>query len=468
MSSDSPKSAEPAERNSFRSFLAALRERGEVATVHRTIDPAGFGISACLSALDTGPALIFTGTGASGIPVVGNLLGTVDRIALGLGVGRAGLTARVVQAISAPIAPTLVERGPVQDVEMQPDLGQLPIPRFFEHETGPYITAGCIVAADSATGHRNLSYARVKPLGGNRALVGIAPNHHLAVMARAAGARGERLPIAITLGNHPAVLLAAALYLKLGDDEMAVAGALLGEPVASVRCRTSQLIVPATAEIVIEGEIDVNETIEEGPVSEYHGMYERYGAGYVVTVRAITRRRDAMLQVIEPGFHQEHVLLGGVSIAAGLQSHLKAIIPATGNVAVSSNGCGRLSATVALTHEHRPGDAGKAILATLSAVNLIKHVTVVDEDIDPWDEPAVQWAIATRMRADRDIVVVPGMRTDRSEPMKLGGTIAKHGYDATRRAQDREDWTRALPPRSAIEQVAAIVSSVRDGKLNIS
>lgn len=468
MSFGSTNVAGPAERNSFRSFLAALRGRGEVATIHRAIDPAGFEISACLSALDPGPALVFTGTGATGIPVVGNLLNTVDRIAFGLGVGRAQLTARVAQAIATPIPPAIVAQGPAQDLEMQPDLGLLPIPRFFEYETGPYITAGCIVAQDTATGHRNLSYARVKPLGGDRALIGIAPNHHLAVMARAAGARGERLPIAITLGNHPAVLIAAALYLKLGDDEMGVAGALLGEPVASVRCRTSRLIVPAAAEIVVEGEIDATETIEEGPVSEYHGMYERYGAGYVVTVRAITRRRDAMLQVVEPGFHQEHILLGGVSIAAGLQSYLKAIIPATGNVAVSNSGCGRLSAVVALTDEHRPGDAGKAILATLSAVNLIKQVTVVDDDIDPWDEFAVHWAIATRMRAERDIVIVPGMRTDRSEPMKLGGTIAKYGYDATRRAQDRDDWTRALPPRSAFEQVAAIVSSVRDGQRNIS
>ncbi|MCL4773108.1 MAG: UbiD family decarboxylase [Burkholderiaceae bacterium] len=457
-----------AERHSFRSFLAALRERGEVVTIDRTIDPEGFGISACLSALDPGPALVFTGTGASGIAVVGNLLSTIDRIAFALGVGRAELTARLAQAIAAPIEPAIVAQGPVQDVEMRPDLGQLPIPRFFEHETGPYITAGCIVAQDRVSGQRNLSYARVKPLGGERALIGIAPNHHLAVMARAAAARGERLPIAITLGNHPAVLLAAALYLKLGDDEMAVAGALLGEAVTTVRCRTSGLIVPAAAEIVVEGEIDVTETVEEGPVSEYHGMYERYGAGCVVTVRAITRRRDAMLQVIEPGFHREHVLLGAVSIAAGLQSHLKAILPATGNVAVSGSGCGRLSAVVALTQEHRPGDAGKAILATLSAVNLIKQVTIVDEDIDPWDEFAVQWAIATRLRAERDIVVVPGMRTDRSEPMKLGGTIAKVGYDATRRAQDRDDWTRALPPRSAFEQVAGIVSSVRNGQRNIS
>jgi 2,5-furandicarboxylate decarboxylase 1 len=456
------------ERNSFRAFIANLQERGELATIDAAMDPAGFDLSACLSALDPGPALVFTNTGGTGIPVVGNLLNTVDRIAFGLGVARSELTARIAKAISSPLAPVAIHRGPAQDVTLPPDLALLPIPRFFEHETGPYITAGCIVAQDQVSGHRNLSYARVKPLGGERALIGIAPNHHLAVMARAAGARGERLPIAITLGNHPAVLIAAALYLKLGDDEMEVAGALLGEPVQVLKCSTSDLLVPATAEIVIEAEIDTEEMVEEGPVSEYHGMYERYGAGYVITVRAITCRQDAVLQVVEPGFHLEHVLLGGVAIAAGLQSYLKAIIPAISSVAVSNSGCGRLSAVVALTGEHRPGDAGKTILAALSAVNLIKQVTVVDDDIDPWDELAVQWALATRMRAERDIVIVKGVRTDRSEPMKLGGTIAKYGYDATRRAEDREDWTRALPPTVAFDHVAHIVAAIRRGERNIS
>lgn len=455
------------ETNSLRAFLAALQSRGELAVIDRPVDPAGFYISACLSALDVGPALMFANTGFSGIPIVGNVLNGIDRIALGLGVDRAGLTSRIAAAIAAPLAPVVAAHAPVHEIEMPADFGLLPIPRFFEHETGPYITAGCIVARDRVTGHRNLSYARLKPLGGDRALIGIAPNHHLAVMARAAGSRGEKLSIAVTLGNHPAVLMAAALYLKLGDDELKVAGALQGAPIAAVRCRTSDLLVPAYAEIVIEGEIDVGETVEEGPVSEYHGMYERYGVGYVVTATSISRRRDALLQVIEPGFHSEHALLGGVSIAAGLQAHLAALIPAVAQVAVPNSGCGRLSAVVTLTSERRPGDARKAILAALSAVNLIKQVTVVDDDIDPWDEAAVQWAVATRLRADRDILIVPGMRTDRSEPMKLGGTIANFGLDATRRAEDREDWTRALPPASAYGDVAAIVAAVKRGERRI-
>ncbi|MCL4746257.1 MAG: UbiD family decarboxylase [Burkholderiaceae bacterium] len=453
----------PDERHSLRGFLAQLAARGELATVDSPMDPGGFDLSACLSALDGGPALVFTNTGPSAIPVVGNVLDSIDRIAFGLGTARSKLTTRIAAAIANPLPSRVVPHGPVHEVELAADLTLLPVPRFFEHETGPYITAGCIVAKDRVSGQRNLSYARLKVLGADRALIGIAPNHHLAVLARAAGARGERLPIAVTLGNHPAVLIAAALYLKLGDDELEVAGALLGEPVATVRCRNSDLCVPANAEIVIEAEIDTTETVEEGPVSEYHGMYERYGSGYVATVKAITRRRDAMLQVVEPGFHLEHVLLGGVAIAAGLQSQLKAVVPAVHGVAVSNSGCGRLSAVVALAPDHHPGDAAKSILAALGAVNLIKQVTVVDDDIDPWDEAAVQWAIATRMRADRDIVVVEGVRTDRSEPMKLGGTIAKYGFNATRRAADRDDWTRALPPASARERVAAVVDAIRQG-----
>lgn len=452
---------------SFRSYLGELQQRGELATVSAPVGQDDFSISACLSALHQGPALHFTTADKTGMTVAGNLLNSIDRVALGLGLNRSQLPTAISDAINQPMKPTPVDNGPCQEVELEPDLGLLPIPRFFERETGPYITAGCIVARDSETGLGNLSYARLKPLGPDKALIGIAPNHHLAVMARAAAARGEKLPIAITIGNSPAVLVAAALYLKLGDDEMEVAGALQGAPLEVVRCRTSELLVPADCEIVIEGEIEIDQTVEEGPVSEYHGMYERYGAGNVVTIKRITHRRNAIFQVIEPGFHIEHLLIGGVAIAAGLEQHLKGFIPAIERVSVLNSGCGRLSAVVVLGPGHKPGDPQKAIMGALSAVNLIKQVTVVDNDIDPWDEFEVQYAVATRMRAERDIVIVPGVRTDRSEPMKLGGTIANYGYNATKRVEDREDWTPARAPASAYEAAAPIIEAIRAGKREI-
>ena len=201
-------------------------------------------------------------------------------------------------------------------------------------------------------------------------------------MARDSASRGERLEIAVTIGNHPAVLIAAALYLRLGDDEMEVAGALLGEAIEVVRCAGSgDLHVPAQCEIVLEGTLDPTDLVEEGTVSEFHGLYEQYGRGQGVTIHRLTRRRDAIYQAIQPGFHPEHVLIGGVAIAAGLARHAQTTVASLHEVAVGMGGAGRLHAVVSLK-EPRPGDARKAMFAIWGAVNLIKQITVVDDDID--------------------------------------------------------------------------------------
>jgi 4-hydroxy-3-polyprenylbenzoate decarboxylase len=343
-----------------------------------------------------------------------------------------------------------VEEAACQAVTVdRPDLGALPIPRFFERETGPYVTAGAIVARDPWSGNGNLSFARLKPLGGNRAFVGIAPNHHLAVFARRAAEQGRTLPIAVTLGNHPAVLIAAALYLGVGEDELHVAGALLGAPVEVVRCGHADLSVPAHCELVLEGTLNPAERVREGLVSEYHGFYEDYGDGYVVEFARLTRRSDAIFQVIQPGYAPEHVWIGGEAIAAGLAMRLAQSVPSVREVAVTPGGCGRMHAVVSLASP-RPADARQAIGQGLSAVNLVKRITVVDDDVDPWDAVAVEWATATRMRADRDLVIVPGAKTDRSDPLEDGGMVAKLGVDATRKAADRDDWTFAAPPAAAL------------------
>ena len=368
-------------------------------------------------------------------------------VAEALGVGEAALGAHLVRSLDAPVDPVLAASGACQEVvERDPDLAQLPIPRFFDKEGGPYITAGCIVARDPETGERNWSIARVRPLGGSRALVGIAPNHHLAVAARAARERGQKLPIAVTIGNHPALLIAACLYLARGEDELRVAGALLGEPVALVPCSAVPLEVPAGCEIVLEGELDLDATADEGPVSEFHGGYERYGSAATATFHRLTRRTDAIYQAVLPGFHPEHALLGGVAIAAGLERRLRGLVPAVTAVAVPESGAGRLSAVIALG-EHAPGAVRAVALAALEAVNLVKLVTVVDADVDPWNDSAVAHAVATRVRFDRDLHVLPGMRADRAEPLERDGAIAKLAIDATRTAGDRSDWTTAEPGR---------------------
>ena len=446
---------------SVRAFIATLEAAGQVASVSEPVS-ADFEIAACLAEADAGPALRFEQIGGHQMPVVGNLLNSLPRFAMGLRTTRAELQAAIIAAIEAPLAHRMLKSAPSQEkVIVDPVLiDELPIPRFFEHERGPYITAGAIVAKDRRTGQMNFSIARLMPLGGNRAFVGIAPNHHLAVLARQAHARGEKLDIAVCIGNHPAVLVASCLYLGLGDDELKVAGALLGEPLDVVGCISSDLLVPAHCECVLEGALDAGEHIEEGPVSEFHGLYENYGAGIVATFGRLTRRHDALFQVVLPGYHPEHCLLGGVAIAAGLARSARASVPAVREVAVGMGGAGRLHAVVSL-HQPRPGDARKAAFAIWAAVNLIKQVVVVDDDIDPWDQAQVEWAMATRMKADRDLVIVPGVRTDRSEPLESGGTIAKLAIDATRRDSDRPDWKKAQPPGQATRRARELLRANR-------
>jgi 4-hydroxy-3-polyprenylbenzoate decarboxylase len=322
----------------------------------------------------------------------------------------------------------------------------LPIPRFFEREARPYITAGVILARDPETGLGNASFARFALLDSRTAMVGIAPNHHLALFSRRAAAAGRPLEIAVVIGAHPAIQLAACLYLGVGDDELECAGSLLGRPVDVVQAETVDLRVPADAELVLEGQIDANHTIDEGFVSEYHGMYEEYGPGFLATFSALTHRNDAIFQVIEPGYHREHIYLGALPIAASLFSAVAAVVPNVRDVAVTEAGAGRTDIVIQIA-EPRPGQARRAMFAAFAAVSLVKRVTVVDADIDPWDAVAVEWARINRMKLERDLLLVPQAGTDRSEPMEEGGLVTKAGFDATAKPRDRvEGVDRALPP----------------------
>src|SRR5580693_6337106 len=404
-------------RQSMRAFMSALREAGELVSISQPVR-LEYEVAGCLAELDSGPALHFTevaGTSDAGaMPIVGNLLNSLPRSSLGLSSTIERTQASLLAAIDKPLPHRVVSSAPCQEVIVAaPSLvDELPIPRFFEREGGPYITAGAIVARDRLTGNTNLSIARLMALDGNRAFVGIAPNHHLAVLARAAHARGEKLDIAVCIGNHPAVLMAACLYLGLGDDELPIAGALLGEPLDVIRCTQSDLLVPAHCECVLEGTLDAGEPFMEGPVSEFHGMYENYGVGIVATFARLTRRSDAIFQVILPGYHPEHCLLGGVAIAAGLCRAVRNAVPSVREVAVGVGGAGRLHAVVSL-RAPRPGEARKAMFAVWAAVNLIKQVIVVDDDIDPSNALEVEWAGATRVKPDRDHLVIPAVRADR-------------------------------------------------------
>ena len=431
---------------SIRPFLDRLERDGSLRRIAKAVDRS-FELSAFLSAADAGPALMFERIVGSELRAAGNLFSGRERIAAALGIATAEILPRLGAAIAHPVATIAAGEAPVQACVVTEDpLATLPVPRFFEREERPYVTAGAIVARDPESGRGNLSFARLAILDGRSAMIGIAPNHHLALFARRAAALGRELDIGVVVGAHPAIQLAACLYLGVGDDELECAGHLLGEPVRVARALTVDLSVPAEAELVLEGRIDARRTIEEGLVSEYHGMYENYGSGYLATFSALTRRHDAIFQVIEPGYHREHMYLAALPIAAGLQGAARAAAANVLDVAVTEAGGGRTDVVVQMASP-RPGQPRRVMFAVFAAVSIVKRVTVVDEDIDPWDPVAVEWARTNRMRLERDLLLIPNAGTDRSEPLEVGGLVTKAGFDATAKAGDRTEGNeRARPP----------------------
>jgi 2,5-furandicarboxylate decarboxylase 1 len=442
---------------SLRTVLRDWERTADLHYVDRVVDPR-FELGTVLSLRKDGPTQFFRRVKGYDMPVVGNLLNSKEKIARGLGVEPAALQDACLDALDHGIAPLTVPEGPVEEVAHQNDVdvpSLLPVPTWFEKEGGPYITAGVVVAKDPQTGLRNVSIARLRLEGGDRLLAGIAPTHHLSELLRRADTRGHGLEIAVAIGNHPAVLIASQMYVELGHDEFDIAGALLGEPLRLVRCRTVHLEVPAEAEIVLEGVLDPSDRIEEGPVSEFPGFYVRYGAGYGVRVLAVCHRRDALYQAILPGYAPEHCLLGGVAIGATTCRALRRVLPNVRRVFVTAGGMGRLHAIITM-HRPQPDEARRAITLAMHQVNLLKLVLVVDDDIDPENWTQVEWALATRMRGDRDIVIFPGARADRCEPLEENLTVTKVGIVAIAppgRGDDGERSEPARSPREVLERV---------------
>jgi UbiD family decarboxylase len=338
------------------------------------------------------------------------------------------------------------------------DLAALPIPLYFPGDAGCYLTAGMLVARDPDTGVETEGYHRFQVKGRNRMGVSLHSRRRMFEYQRRAEARGESLPCAVVLGLHPVVSMGSLAYPPADVGKFEVVGGLLGEPLHISPCATIDLHIPATAEIVIEGEILPGVREPEGPFGEFTGYFSQRSTEHVFVARAIAMRNHPWFQSIGSGRAGDHITTLGLVREAEILNALGRAIPNVTAVHVPLSGTSSFSAYVALK-QSRPGEAKHVIPIVLGVDHYLKFVVVVDDDIDVFDESEVLWAVATRMQADRDLVVVSGSLGALLDPSAdERGVTAKLGIDATRpfgqpfarklaMSPDRMAWARALVDR---------------------
>ena len=400
--------------------------------VSREVDPT-FEITAITVKLEQEakrrPILLFENVKGTKFPVLTNLHAGRSRLAAAIDAKPEEMQRAYLRAMEKPIAPKIVEKAPVTDVILtgdKIDLYKLPQVWHHQDDAGPYITAAISFAKDPNGEAWNCAYNRLMIKSRNTTSIHLTSAKHLWEYQRAAEAREKSLPVAFAIGVHPAIALGCLAIGSIDEDERAIMGGLLGEPLELVKCETSDLLVPAAAEIILEGEILPHERTAEGPFGEFTGYSLGERQREVLHVRAITHRRNAIFQDITVG-HLDHLMLSTTPIEANLYRAVRSMVPSVKAVRVPA------PFTCYVSIEQRTsGQAKNAILAVLGADLYMKRVVIVDHDVDIFNDRQVNWAIATRCQPDRDIAIITNTRGSDLDPSnKEDGNTAKWGVDAT-------------------------------------
>lgn len=393
------------------------------------------------------------------MPVVTNLFGSRDRIARMVGAEPDGFNDAWTRAQSRLMPARIVEAGPVHDCIFagdQVDAALLPISRHFEKDAGRYIGSGILVCKDPDTGVRNLSYQRMQLKGPNRFGASLHSRGHIWEHLKRCEALGRNLEVAVVIGVHPAINLAAAAKVAKEVDEFDVAGALLGRPIDLVKCRTIDVEVPAEAEFVLEGEILAGTNEDEGPYGEYTGYSTDRSTRNVFVVKAITCRTRPIFHDIIPGYSAEHLLLGRATREAHVFLRLKEMVPGLRALNYPKSGT-HFHAYMAMKQTAQ-GQARQALMLLMGLDPYIKLAVAVDDDVNVFDETDVLWALATRFQADTDMFVVPQAFCNRLDPSSRDGMSAKLALDAT--MSSGWNFERTSLPEGALAWARGIVSGL--------
>lgn len=421
----------------LRSYLRECETAGLLDRVARPIAPGG---ALARRLAEAGDRVVrFDRVEGYRTPIVAGICASRAALARALGTTPAALVHTVAAAIDSPRPWRSVRDAPFRAHALRsPDLGRVvPVVEFYPSQRRRYLT-GTIVVARRGDGV-NLSFHRMMLLGGNRLAVRVTPRHLHAILAEGGG----RAEVAVVCGVHPAVEIAASVSGPPSLDELRVAAALLGD---RLDCADLDgFPVPAHAELVLRGRF-TGALADEGPFVDLTGTADGVRRQPVLVIDRLYHRDDWLYRTILPG-GAEHKALMGIPQEPRILRIVANAVPGVAGVALTPGGCSWLHAVVAI-RARAPGDGRNAGLAALAAHPSLKRVVVVDDDIDPFDAEAVEWAIATRCRPDRDLFVIPDARGSSLDPSRdpETETTAKWIIDATIPAgRPREEFLRVRP-----------------------
>jgi UbiD family decarboxylase len=408
---------------SYREHLQRLEAEGRLL---RISEPASteYEIAGVLKQLEPRPVLFDSVKGCS-FRVAGNLFCSKAAFAGYFGIQVSEIILRLSQAIARPFPPERVEGAACQEVVVEnPDLDDLPLLRHCAGDGGRYVSSGVVIARHPRWG-QNADFHRGMQFSPTELAVRVVAGRHFAAFLDDLGA----VDVAICVGLPPNVLAAAATSVEIGVDELHIANAL--EPLQVVRARTVDLLVPAEAEFVLEGTITRDRRHAEGPFVDLTETYDVVRQEPVFEVKCLTHRRGAIWQALLPGA-LEHKLLMGMPREPTIFRKVSEVACCL-DVNVTPGGCSWLHAVVQI--EKRSEDDGlKAVQAAFAGHGSLKHVFIVDRDIDIYDPQAIEWALATRFQGDRGLVMLDKTRGSSLDPSAEPGShlTTKIGFDLTR------------------------------------
>jgi UbiD family decarboxylase len=383
------------------------------------------------------PVVVFENVDGGKMPLVTNVAANRRLLAACLGVAPAELPAAFRERCQRYIPCELVKEAAWNEVVIEGDdvdFAKLPIPLQFSVDAAPYITGGQLSARDPLTGVDTTGFHRFMVKGRNRLGVSLHSRRRMYEFYRRAEEKGQSLPAVITIGIHPLHYMGSMVYAYPPQvRKFEIIGGLFGEPYRLARCGIADLEVPAAAEMIIEGEILAGTREPEGPFSEFTGYASYRSTQNVFVAHRIRMRADAMYHSVVSGMSRDHIQVSCITREGEILNALKRNLPNVRAVHVPHTTCGAFMAFISMK-KTADGEPQMAIMATFGTEFYTKYVIVVDDDVDIFDMNDVMWAVATRVRAEKDIIFIPGAKgailDPTSDPENF--TLTKMGIDATR------------------------------------